>query len=163
MSKKKQAEASVGTTAGAKAPKVEKGAKVKVAATVATQKKARAKKSAATEAAETAPPEAIAAAPAPAAKTKAASEKTKAAPGKSKAVKAKGQPAPEVIEAPSLQPATSTAPAVNGAAKPSLPPISPDEIARLAYSFAEARGFVGGSPEADWLRAEAELRGIRGL
>jgi len=34
-----------------------------------------------------------------------------------------------------------------------------NDIARLAYSFWEARGFQGGSPEEDWLRAERELRG----
>jgi hypothetical protein len=33
-----------------------------------------------------------------------------------------------------------------------------DDIARLAYFYAEARGFQGGSPEDDWLRAERELR-----
>jgi Protein of unknown function (DUF2934) len=33
-----------------------------------------------------------------------------------------------------------------------------EEIARLAYSLWEARGGVGGSPEEDWLAAEAELR-----
>jgi hypothetical protein len=37
--------------------------------------------------------------------------------------------------------------------------ISQEEIARLAYSFWEARGYQGGSPEQDWLRAEEELRG----
>ena len=30
-------------------------------------------------------------------------------------------------------------------------------VARLAYSYWEARGFVGGSPEEDWLRAELEI------
>ncbi len=39
--------------------------------------------------------------------------------------------------------------------------VSPEEIARLAYSFWEARGFEGGSPEDDWYRAEALLRGAR--
>jgi hypothetical protein len=34
---------------------------------------------------------------------------------------------------------------------------SQEAVARLAYSYAEARGFVGGSPEEDWLRAEQEL------
>ncbi len=34
----------------------------------------------------------------------------------------------------------------------------PDEVARLAYSYWEARGCQGGSPEEDWLRAEQELR-----
>ena len=33
-----------------------------------------------------------------------------------------------------------------------------DAIARLAYSYWEARGFIGGSPEADWLQAEREIR-----
>lgn len=33
-----------------------------------------------------------------------------------------------------------------------------DEIARLAYSYWEARGRQGGSPEEDWLRAQDEVR-----
>jgi hypothetical protein len=33
-----------------------------------------------------------------------------------------------------------------------------EEIAALAYSYAEARGFQGGSPEQDWFRALEELR-----
>lgn len=33
-----------------------------------------------------------------------------------------------------------------------------DEVAQLAYSYWEARGFQGGCPEEDWLRAEHELR-----
>jgi hypothetical protein len=36
-----------------------------------------------------------------------------------------------------------------------------DEIAALAYSYWEDRGRQGGSPEADWFRAEGELRGQR--
>jgi hypothetical protein len=36
-----------------------------------------------------------------------------------------------------------------------------EEIARLAYSFWEARGYQGGSQEDDWLRAVAELRNNR--
>lgn len=49
---------------------------------------------------------------------------------------------------------------------PSLPaPVSSDEpareeIARLAYSYWEARGFQGGSAEEDWLRAEIEIRAV---
>jgi hypothetical protein len=38
------------------------------------------------------------------------------------------------------------------------PVIEREAIAQLAYSFWEARGFTGGSPEEDWLRAERELR-----
>lgn len=33
-----------------------------------------------------------------------------------------------------------------------------DEIARLAYSYWEARGGQGGSPWDDWFRAEQELK-----
>ena len=39
----------------------------------------------------------------------------------------------------------------------------PDEIARLAYSFWESRGYQGGSAEEDWHRAEQELRESRHL
>ncbi len=38
-----------------------------------------------------------------------------------------------------------------------------EQIALLAYSFWEARGRQGGSPEEDWFRAEAEFRRRRGL
>jgi hypothetical protein len=34
----------------------------------------------------------------------------------------------------------------------------PEEIARLAYEYWEARGGAGGSSEEDWFRAERELR-----
>jgi len=33
-----------------------------------------------------------------------------------------------------------------------------DEIARLAYSYWQARGCQGGSPLEDWFRAERALR-----
>jgi Protein of unknown function (DUF2934) len=33
----------------------------------------------------------------------------------------------------------------------------PEAIARLAYSYWEARGGAGGTPEDDWFRAEHEL------
>ena len=36
----------------------------------------------------------------------------------------------------------------------------PDSVARLAYSYWEARGRMGGSPEEEGLRAEAELRNL---
>ena len=35
---------------------------------------------------------------------------------------------------------------------------APEQIAHLAYAYWEARGYRGGSPEKDWLRAEQELR-----
>jgi len=51
------------------------------------------------------------------------------------------------IEMPVTQPATSVEP-------------ERDQIARLAYSYWEARGYQGGSAEEDWLRAELEIRGV---
>jgi hypothetical protein len=47
----------------------------------------------------------------------------------------------------------SAAPAVE-----SVTPPAPAEIAVLAYSYWADRGYQGGSPEEDWLRAEQELR-----
>jgi hypothetical protein len=35
--------------------------------------------------------------------------------------------------------------------------VDQEAIARLAYSYWEARGGSGGSPEDDWFRAEYEL------
>ncbi|HYP13223.1 MAG TPA: DUF2934 domain-containing protein [Bryobacteraceae bacterium] len=35
--------------------------------------------------------------------------------------------------------------------------ISHDEVARLAYSYFEARGYADADPLEDWLRAEREL------
>jgi hypothetical protein len=42
---------------------------------------------------------------------------------------------------------------------PAATPAAPaaEQIAHLAYSYWEARGYQGGSPEEDWLRAEREL------
>ena len=42
------------------------------------------------------------------------------------------------------------------------PPRTPshDEIARLAYSYWEARGRRHGCPEEDWYRAEREAKGM---
>lgn len=38
------------------------------------------------------------------------------------------------------------------------PIVEHEEVARLAYSYWEARGCQGGSPEEDWLLAEQQLR-----
>jgi hypothetical protein len=45
---------------------------------------------------------------------------------------------------------------------PAQPP-SHEEIAVLAYSYWEARGYQGDSQVEDWLRAEQELRRARGI
>ncbi len=114
----------------------------------------------------------------PAAAITAKAEKTKvtkkAAPTKTVSEKAptkKASAAKTVVEPAAVEPVLTVPKAtvkpkkaekVNGApvAAPAAP-ITQDEIARLAYSYAEARGFVGGSAEADWFRAEQELRRIR--
>ena len=48
--------------------------------------------------------------------------------------------------------ATSETESVNAASQ-----VDPEAVARLAYSYWEARGGVGGTPEDDWFRAEHEL------
>ena len=53
---------------------------------------------------------------------------------------------------------TADLPAPEGAGTSENVQIDPEEIARLAYSYWEARGYQGGSPEEDWLRAEQQLR-----
>lgn len=40
------------------------------------------------------------------------------------------------------------------------PENSREIIAAIAYGYWEARGFQGGNPLEDWLRAEAEFRGL---
>lgn len=62
----------------------------------------------------------------------------------------------EVPQGATAEQATA-APHAAGAFQP-----SPEEIARLAHSYWQARGGQGGSQEQDWLRAEQELR-VRAL
>jgi hypothetical protein len=73
----------------------------------------------------------------------AAPARRKAAPAKRVSRTAPGSPTAAAAEAPVTQP------------MPEAP--SQEKIASLAYSYWEARGCQGGSPEADWLRAEQEL------
>jgi hypothetical protein len=93
-------------------------------------------------------------------KTKVVSEK--AAVKKPSAKKAAGTKSKVAAKATSIVvgPQSEVEP-IGAVASASPQPITHDEIARLAYSYAEARGFVGGSPEEDWFRAEQELRRIR--
>jgi hypothetical protein len=70
---------------------------------------------------------------------------------------------PARVKKPAAKRATRTAPAVSATvvealAVPEKPPMAlPQQIAALAYSYWEARGCQGGSPEEDWLRAEQQL------
>lgn len=81
------------------------------------------------------------------------------------AVKAPAVQASASPVAPEATPKTVNA-AAPGLKPPSTvqapPPIQDEEIARLAYSYAEARGFQGGSPDADWFRAKQALLRLRG-
>jgi hypothetical protein len=52
--------------------------------------------------------------------------------------------------------AATPAPEVAAAAAPAQA-VDREQIAKLAYSYWQDRGYQGGSPEADWLRAEREL------
>jgi hypothetical protein len=54
------------------------------------------------------------------------------------------EPVAEILSPVSPAPSSYAAPAY-------------EDIARLAYTYWEARGCQGGSPEQDWLRAEQEL------
>jgi len=64
----------------------------------------------------------------------------------------------EVMESPDLECENVATAAMEIEPFETHPP-SHEEIAVLAYSYWEARGYQGGSPEEDWFRAEQELRG----
>jgi hypothetical protein len=81
-----------------------------------------------------------------------------AAPARRKSASPKrvAHPSVGIYNTPASEPEV---PSVEPTAAAAVPAESFQEaVARLAYSYAEARGFVGGSPEEDWLRAEQELR-----
>jgi DUF2934 family protein len=59
-----------------------------------------------------------------------------------------------------LEPVAALSRAIGPVAETATVALAPgnEEIARLAYSYWQARGCPEGSPEEDWLRAEATLR-----
>lgn len=59
----------------------------------------------------------------------------------------------EAVQTPAAEPDSVAAVVVVAVTEPSR-----EEIAALAYSYWESRGYQGGSQEEDWLRAEAQLR-----
>jgi Protein of unknown function (DUF2934) len=71
-----------------------------------------------------------------------------AAPAKRRATRTKGSD-PSTAEISSKDSTRTAKPAAT---------VDREAIARLAYSYWEARGFTGGSAEQDWLRAEQEIR-----
>jgi Protein of unknown function (DUF2934) len=85
-----------------------------------------------------------------------------AAPARRKAApRTRAQRATDSVDAvstPAVEPDAAAVVAVEIAVEEVTAAPSREEIAALAYSFWEARGCQGGSPEEDWLRAEEELR-----
>jgi hypothetical protein len=65
-------------------------------------------------------------------------------------------PTVTVLPAPVIPEPAETRPAIPEGAEE-----RGEAIARLAYSYWEARGCQGGSPEEDWFRAEQELQAGR--
>jgi hypothetical protein len=70
-----------------------------------------------------------------------------AAPARSRAATAPRKPRPAATKTPAAT--VESIAASNSSAR--------EEIAALAYSYWVTRGYHGGSPEEDWLRAEREL------
>lgn len=90
---------------------------------------------------------AAAAAPAPAPAKKTRTRHTKSEPAEAGAIR---KPAPRTSAKPAVEEtAPSTAVVID---------LSREEVACLAYSYWESRGYQGGSPIEDWIRAENELR-----
>jgi hypothetical protein len=80
------------------------------------------------------------------------------APVRRKSVSSKRVSRPTVVEVSDTPVTESEVLSVSTAVASEAPAESyQDAVARLAYSYWEARGYQGGSPEADWLRAEQEL------
>jgi len=69
---------------------------------------------------------------------------------------AKPEEAKPVAQVVETVPAPLAAAPVAAVPTPYIP--AQEEIAALAYTYWEARGYQGGCPEEDWLRAESELR-----
>jgi hypothetical protein len=71
---------------------------------------------------------------------------------------AKHSSAAAAENSPSITPAAITVPKAETTSSNST--VTVEEIAKLAYSYWEARGYQGGSQEEDWLRAEQELGSV---
>jgi hypothetical protein len=90
-----------------------------------------------------------------------------AAPRRSKASKPRSTRPATAAEAPSaavleteISPAETTSSVTTIDQPAAAAGSAHEEISRLAYSYWEARGYQGGSPEEDWLRAEMEFRSL---
>ena len=67
-------------------------------------------------------------------------------------------PRPKGARKRTVSPQLAAAAAAEAHADPIDVVVRDQEIARLAYSYWQARGFAEGSPDEDWYRAEAELK-----
>jgi hypothetical protein len=84
-----------------------------------------------------------------------------AAPLREKRKHSPAKRSPDALESTPVAAGTGVEPESNSVVtgNPDVTEFPPfDEIAKLAYSYWEARGGQGGQPEEDWLRAEQELR-----
>jgi hypothetical protein len=85
----------------------------------------------------------------------AAAPRRKAARPRSTHSTAAAETTPAPVETVATAPAPTTSSVTADKSEPGHA-----EIAQLAYSYWEARGCQGGSPEEDWLRAEVEIRRV---
>ena len=85
----------------------------------------------------------------------AAVEETANTRRKTSASKAAAEPTPAAKQHRGAAKKASVA--VAASAVPAAKPIGHADIATLAYSYWEKRGYQGGSPEEDWFRAENQL------
>ena len=82
-----------------------------------------------------------------------------AAPARRKSIAERPRKRPSVSPAEAVsEPDMTVAPVAQAVAIVSLYEPSHEEVAALAYSFWEARGCQGGSPDEDWALAEQQLR-----
>ena len=82
-----------------------------------------------------------------------------AVPARRKPASPKRVSRPAAVEVSDAPESKSQVPPIVPTAVVAMPAESHREaVARLAYSYWADRGSQGGSPEADWLRAEQELR-----
>jgi len=115
------------------------------------------KKTTSTDTKSALPHSAAGSTPAPRRRTakKSAAETATPAPAEPVARHRKAAPAKKKVQ-PEVAAANVT---VQEVPVPEQAPISitQEDVARLAFSYFEQRGYQGGSPEGDWLRAEEEL------
>ena len=64
----------------------------------------------------------------------------------------------ETLSSTEMEPTAAASMTEPTAARTASGAVDTEEVARLAFSYWQARGCQGGSPEEDWFRAEQEVR-----